>query len=259
MLPIITTIFGKPVWSYQIMAILGIFAAGIYACRICKKTNHDDNEAIVFLLTISIGVLVGGSLLYLIVNIKDVILILNNVSINSFRDFFNVFRILFGGSVFYGGLLGGILTAVIFIHKKPHYRYLVDIAVPAIPLFHFFGRIGCFLGGCCYGIESACGFTMRHSLIAEANGVSRFPVQLLEALFNITLFVVLDYFRKKNMFGNKLIYVYLLSYSAGRFFIEYLRGDAHRGFLLIFSTSQIISMALFCASLFVLARKKEPN
>ena len=232
---------------YQIMAILGIFAAGIYVCRICKKTGHDDNEAIIFLLTISVGALTGGSLLYLTVNIRNVIVILNNVSFTSFRVFFDVFRILFGGSVFYGGLLGGILTAIIFVYKQPHYRYLVNITAPAIPLFHFFGRLGCFLGGCCYGIECTFGFTAQHSLLEEANGVSRFPVQLLEALFNIILFFILDCFRRKNIFKQRLIFIYLLSYSAGRFLIEFLRGDAYRGFFLGLSTSQIISVLMFCS------------
>ena len=240
-------IFGRTIWSYQILSLLGIFSAGIYTCSVCKKTNHDDNEAIIFLLVISIGVLIGAHFLYILINIRTIVYFKNNISIvNAGDNFKNTVLKLLGGSVFYGGLLGGILTAYIYVRKKPHYRYLIDIITPAIPLFHFWGRIGCFLGGCCYGIESPFGFTSRHSLVMEANRINRFPVQLAEAFFNFVLFVILDYLIRKKIFQEKLLYVYLLSYSTGRFFIEFLRGDKDRGVFLFLSTSQIVSIMIIC-------------
>jgi phosphatidylglycerol:prolipoprotein diacylglycerol transferase len=132
------------------------------------------------------------------------------------------------------------------LRKRPQYRYLLDFVVPAIPLFHFFGRIGCFLAGCCFGIESSFGFTFNHSIVDEANGINRFPVQLLEAFINILLFFILDVFRRKKLFKQNIIYLYLLLYSFARFFIEFLRGDVYRGFFFVLSTSQIISILIFC-------------
>jgi phosphatidylglycerol:prolipoprotein diacylglycerol transferase len=228
------------------MILCGIFAAGIYACVITKKEGHDDNEAIVFLLITCIGVFFGGHILYGLVNYHAVISFIENLSIvESFQEFRSIFIYAFGGSVFYGGLIGGIAVAFFYIRKRDNLRYLVDIAAPAIPLFHFFGRIGCFLGGCCFGVESSFGFTITHGLIDEANGVNRFPVQLLEALFNGILFFVLAKMRKTGRFKDRLLYVYLLMYSTGRFFIEFLRGDDYRGKWLFLSTSQIISLLIF--------------
>ena len=89
---------------------------------------------------------------------------------------------IWGGSVFYGGLLGGILAGAVYLRRKGRPLDLwASLTAPAIPLFHVFGRVGCFLGGCCYGLPSAWGFVYRYSPVAEANGVSRFPVQLVEA------------------------------------------------------------------------------
>jgi phosphatidylglycerol:prolipoprotein diacylglycerol transferase len=238
--------------------LAGIFAAGIYVCRLCTKNGHDDSDGINFLLLVSIGVFAGGHILYSIVNYHIVIHVVRNISnINSFKNFLSAVYLIWGGNVFYGGLLGGMLTAIIIFKKRPQYRYLLDFATPAIPLFHFFGRIGCFFAGCCFGIESSFGFTFHHSIIGEANGVSRFPVQLIEALFNILLFFLLNYLLKKKIFENKLICVYLVIYATGRFFLEFLRGDAYRGIWLFLSTSQIISILIvFTVIFWLLYRRK---
>jgi len=238
---------GRTIGMYQIMMLAGIFAAGIYVTQICKKNGHDDNDGIIFLLIVSIGVFAGGHILYSIVNYQMFIKVIQNISvINSFEKFLIAVSYVFGGNVFYGGLLGGILTAVIILKKRPQYIYLLDIATPAIPLFHFFGRIGCFLAGCCFGIESSFGFTYDHSIIEEANGINRFPVQLLEAFVNLLLFFILDFIRRKNLFKQNIIYLYLLFYAVARFFLEFLRGDEYRGFVFVLSTSQIISILIFC-------------
>jgi len=232
---------------YAVMALFGVFASGIYVTQICRKNGKDDNEGIIFLLIVSAGMFLGSHILYAIVNYRILFAVINNIhKINSLQTFFDAAVLIAGGSVFYGGLLGGLLTAKIIILKKPHYDYLFDIATPAIPLFHCFGRIGCFLGGCCYGVESKFGFTFRRSLVEKANGVNRFPVQLLEALVCLLLFFILDYLRKKNFFKRHLIYLYLLFYSVVRFFLEFVRGDEYRGFFFGLSTSQIISIAIFC-------------
>jgi len=251
-------LFGREIWLYQLMVICGVLSMGAYAYISCKKLKYNEVDSVIFLSLSFIGVFTGGVILFAIVNLKDSIVIIKNMpAVDSFAAFINILQIIFGGSIFYGGLLGGLLTALIVIRKKPRFRPLVDIAAAAIPLFHFWGRIGCFFSGCCYGVESSAGFTMRLSLAPGANNVNRFPVQLLESLFNLSLFVVLHIIRKKNMFKGKILYLYLLCYSTARFFIEFLRGDAYRGFLFTLSTSQIISIFLFIFS--ILAILLAPN
>jgi phosphatidylglycerol:prolipoprotein diacylglycerol transferase len=214
------TITGRTIGMYQIAILAGIFAAGIYVCRLCTKNGHDDNDGIIFLLLVSTGVIAGGHILYSIINYQVFLQAIKNISnINSFQDFLNTVYPVWGGNVFYGGLLGGALAAIIILKRRPQYGYLLDYVTPAIPLFHCFGRIGCFLGGCCFGIESSFGFTFHHSIVEAANGTRRFPVQLLEAFINLLLFFVLDILRKKNLFKNNIIYLYLFCYSIARFFI----------------------------------------
>jgi phosphatidylglycerol:prolipoprotein diacylglycerol transferase len=240
------------------MALCGIFSAGIYACAIAKKRKNDYVEIVYFILFIFIGVFAGSHILYALVNYKEVIYVFKNIEkINTFENFQYALTITIGGSIFYGGLIGGLITGYIVIKKNKKYAEYIDIVAVNIPLFHCFARIGCFLGGCCFGVHSETGFTFTNCPIEEANGVSRFPVQLLEASFNLGLFFVLNHLLKKDKLKDRLIYAYLVIYAVGRFFIEYLRGDAYRGMWWFLSTSQMISILilLFVLITFILRKK----
>ncbi len=239
-------LFGRAIGLYPIMALIGAFAAGLYTIHEGKKRGLDENDTITALLFICVGVLIGGHMLYALTNAARFPAFFANLGqIRSFGDFINAILPIFGGAVFYGGLFGGLAAGVIYgRRKKLSARAYADIFAASAPLFHVFGRIGCFLGGCCYGIESGFGFTFRRALVQEANNVARFPVQLLEALFNLALFFVFRRLLNKGALKGRLFALYLFAYAIGRFFIEFLRGDAIRGVLLGFSTSQWISAAV---------------
>lgn len=252
MFPIIE-VFGKEFSTYSLLAIIGVLTAGFFVCQIAKKRGFDNNNFIVVMLISAIGLLIGGHILYGITNIDSFIKLISHWGelIHNFGDFINAVSIIFGGSVFYGGLLGGMVAGMIYCKiKKYNLADYSDIIAPAVPLFHFFGRIGCFLGGCCFGIESPFGFmTNDNHLIPLINGVTRFPVQLLEAVLNLALFFVLWFLLNKNMCKGKIFAIYLCSYSIIRFADEFLRGDTYRGFIFGLSTSQFISIFIFIGSI----------
>ena len=98
-------------------------------------------------------------------------------------------------------------------------------------------------------MESPFGFVYTNSLAPEANGVSRFPVQLVEAAANFLLAIcMLWLFHKKKLKKGRLILVYGLSYPVIRFILEFWRGDQIRGIFFGLSTSQWISLAVFAIS-----------
>ncbi len=129
-----------------------------------------------------------------------------------------------GGYVFYGGLLGGMLSTYLF--KKYSNNFYSNGLIPAICLGHCIGRIGCYLTGCCFGIKL---------------GDWVVPVQLVESASLLMLFF---YFHKKKQKFLDEVHSYLFLYAALRFFLEFFRGDIHRGIYLSFSTSQWISVAI---------------
>jgi len=235
-------ILGRTFSFYQIVALVGILLMGYFVIKECRRRELDDNEVIVFFLIIGIGVVVGSHILYALTQIRHFPLLFK---VGSFKEFFQTAYYIFGGSVFYGGLLGGILAGVIFLHKKKlPFGDFADLAAPAAALFHAFGRLGCFFSGCCYGIECGFGVVYQYSAIPDANGVVRFPVQLCEACVELILFAVLWYFYRKKKYTGKLLQIYLMCYAVARFFLEFLRGDEYRGFLLGISTSQFISILI---------------
>ena len=246
----IVTIFGKDIGLYAVMAVVGMLAAGFVFCKRIAKSGLDDNDAILFLLSVAGGIAAGGSVLYAITNIKKFPLLLEA---NTIKEFFGALGVIFGGSVFYGGLIGAIITGSIFIKLKklPFDIYLDNCALFA-PLFHGFARIGCFFGGCCYGIESAFGFCASGNTITDIGDVRRFPVQLLESLLNFGIAALIYLVLKKGYLKGRVFFLYLSLYAVVRFFDEFLRGDAIRGFIFGLSTSQFISIWIEAVALFAL-------
>lgn len=142
-----------------------------------------------------------------------------------------------GGIVFYGGMYG-ILLGIVLTARCRHDDIIniFNFAVPAIPLFHSFGRIGCLFGGCCYGVEWKWGVRML-----ETPDIVRFPVQIVESLCNIIIFISLLASEKKKK-DRCILPVYLGEYSLCRFVLEFFRGDTIRGIWWGFSTSQVIAV-----------------
>ncbi len=237
----IVNIFGRSFTTYAILAILALLLCGVVFCYFIRKAGKDDNDAIIFLLVVSVGVLIGGHLLYGVTNISR---FGELFSATDGKSFLSAFGEIFGGSVFYGGLIVGGLFGIACIKiMKLDLSLYADLSAIIAPLFHGIARIGCFLGGCCYGIESEFGFVAHgNTLVHEINGVSRFPVQLLESMCNLLIcaFVLALYLKGKQK--GRLIFIYLLIYAIVRFLDEFLRGDLLRGFVFGLSTSQFISI-----------------
>lgn len=149
-----------------------------------------------------------------------------------------------GGVTFLGGLIGGVATFLIgyFIFGRKYKSSLVnmlDIAPCSITVAHAFGRIGCFLAGCCYGIETDSWLGVKFPNLS--NPV--YPTQLFESIFLFILFGVLTYLVLKTTFRHNME-LYLISYGVWRFLIEFIRGDDRGEFIGVLSPSQFWSIIM---------------
>ncbi len=255
MIPIFE-IFGKEFSAYMLTAIIGYLVIIYVMFKLAIKNKLDEYHMLYMILFSAIGVLIGGHMLYGITNLNLIIDMIKNIGkISTFKELIDNLTLIFGGSVFYGGMLGAVAISYLYVKRNnlKASEYL-SLAVIAIPLFHFFGRIGCFLSGCCYGVEWKHGIVYHYALVEAANGVPRFPVQLVEAAFNILLFFVLLHIYNKGKGKTKTIYVYFIAYPLCRFILEFWRGDEYRGFLFGFSTSQIISAILILATVGIITK-----
>lgn len=154
------------------------------------------------------------------------------------------------GLTFFSGLLTGIFILCLFlkIFSLPVLTTLNQLTLPFC-IAHIFGRIGCFLAGCCFGAptDSVFGVTFpRGSLpYMHYHGFIKIhPTQLYESFFVLLVFLALKITKAKQPF-----FIYLASYSVFRFFVEFIRAD-NRGTAFnqhYFSPSQLISLITLLA------------
>jgi len=219
-------IYGEPLAMYGVMALFGIaFSLAIALAK--HKAFHLRRRDVLLVITFAvIGALVGGWLFSVIGNI---------IESSGAPDFWTAARwiqMLNAGSVFYGGLLGALGMAALWAKiGRIELKNVLNMGAYIGLAFQSIGRIGCYCAGCCYGIELADG--------------AKFPVQLVEAGYCFAMLLAFLIVKPERRWPRVPLFpVYLTIYSVGRFCFEFLRGDANRGSLWIFSTSQWIALAL---------------
>jgi phosphatidylglycerol:prolipoprotein diacylglycerol transferase len=243
--------FGRSIGTYGLISVIAALLCCFLFINALKKNGVMMEMGILFFLFIIGGVVVGGHLLYAITMYRYIPWLFKKAELSIW---FARAQYIFGGSVFYGGLLGGLGCGYLGVKiLRQDAKLYADLMAPIVPLFHAFARVGCFFAGCCYGIPCEWGF-MAHgnTLVPPINGVTRFPVQLLEAVLNLilagVLYLLLRRSRKSPMLRGNLLKIYFVLYGIIRFFDEFLRGDVNRGIWGMFSTSQWISIAAVCVS-----------
>lgn len=218
---------------YGLMIGIGFIVAYFICCHRAKKKDLNEDILWGILICSILGMLIGSRLVYYLICFPE---ILKNPSI--LWDFQN-------GYVVYGGIIAGVLFSYLYCKKKqvPFLEYF-DLVMPSVSVAQGFGRIGCFLAGCCYGRETTSWFHIiyTHSQFAP-NNVPLIPTQLISSAGNFIIAGVLFYYSKKSRTTGMVGAMYLILYSIGRFFIEIFRND-YRGSIGSFSTSQWIAIGI---------------
>ena len=231
---------------YGLMIAIGFMAALLMSLNRGKKKGMSEDMIYGIFFCAIFGGMAGSRLLYYIVEIPS---ILENPSI--LWDFKN-------GYVVYGGIIGGVLTSMIYCKiKKQRFLSYFDLVMPAVSLAQGFGRLGCFFAGCCYGRETDAwsGITFRNSAFAP-NNVKLIPTQLISSAGDFLFCILLLSYAKREPKEGRVAAVYMLFYGIGRFAIEFLRND-YRGSVGVLSTSQLISIGVVALGvvLYVVAPK----
>jgi phosphatidylglycerol:prolipoprotein diacylglycerol transferase len=232
--------------GYGLMIGIGVIVALVVAAKRAKKRGLDTDFVYgLGLITLVFG-FIGAKLLYCIVEIEA---FLNEPM-----------QVLSGsGFVLYGGIIGGILAAMVYCkYKKVNFFEYFDLAVPSVAIAQGFGRIGCFLAGCCYGRETdSCIGIMFHNSSIAPNGIKLIPTQVFSSAGNFLIALVLLLYARKNRKTGKVGALYLILYSVGRFIIEFFRND-YRGNVGVLSTSQFISLVILAIGIAMFFAKELP-
>lgn len=231
---------------YGIFIAIGVAAGAILAYFLIRMKHMKFDDFIELACFAGLGGVIGAKLLYIIVSWSQ-------IDFSRITEPAYLNGLMNGGFVFYGGLAGGLLGAFLagkFLHI-PVADY-VRTAIPAVPLAHAFGRIGCAFVGCCYGFpyDGPGAVVYTESLFAPLD-IPLFPVQAVEAAAELIIAAGLTVWICRNRNRQvRSIELYLILYAAVRFILEFFRyDDSERGILLGLSTSQWISIAvLICAA-----------
>jgi len=163
-----------------------------------------------------------------------------------------VFAVWEGGLSWHGGLVGLIIVALIFCNKKKiSFWEFADLTVIPLSVCLMLGRIGNFINSELYGRLSNLPWAVKFQ---TADGF-RHPSQLYESFKNLVIFSVLWNIKDRKLPKGTMFSIFLILFSALRFFIEFFRQpDAQVGFLFEWMTmGQILNIPVFIAGIFLLA------
>ena len=247
MLPVIDLGFIK-VYSYSFFVLLGFVCYLIILLINVEKREKNDKKI--------------GNKLLLISILCFAILYFGALIMNSIFQSIEKGRIIIGGITWLGGVLIAFPLTIYIIYKLiPEKRgsanEIFNIILPGIIIAHGFGRIGCFLGGCCYGEPTTLSIGViypKGSLAAiqypdyeTGNSLPLFPTQLIEAIFEFCLgTVLLINLKLSKKFG---LQIYAVCYGLFRFFLEFSRGDSRGSTGFFLSPSQLMSCILIVISI----------
>ncbi|HIY05157.1 MAG TPA: prolipoprotein diacylglyceryl transferase [Candidatus Anaerotignum merdipullorum] len=259
------SIFGQDIYWYGIFIGLGVICGVLLVMHEAKRTGQNPDSYLDFAIYALIFAVIGARLYYVLFS----------------WDFYSqnpekIFAIREGGLAIYGGIIGGVLTAIIYCKvKRMDFWKMADTAAPSLILGQVMGRWGNFFNKEAFGGYTDNLFAMRYQLsqvrtsdvtpdilqhLVTVNGVDYIqvhPTFFYESAWNACIFVILLILQRKKKFDGQVCAVYFFGYALGRVWIEGLRTDQ----LLIggIPVSQALSAILILASvgLYIYRRKKE--
>jgi phosphatidylglycerol:prolipoprotein diacylglycerol transferase len=242
-------VIGLP--SYGLMVALGFVAALILVWHVAKSRGLSPESVQDVVVWASLWGLVGAKALL--------------VALEPRAFLATPWTVLFQGGVFYGGFISGAVAGWLRSRQLGMDPWAVaDVLTPSLALAHAFGRLGCLLAGCCWGISCdlpwAIRFTDPLSMPMQSGWPGDqllHPTQIYEAAGNLALMGLALMLLRRRAFPGLAWWSYVGAYGALRFFLEFLRGDV-RGSIGPISTSQAVGLAavvVALAMIVVLARR----
>jgi phosphatidylglycerol---prolipoprotein diacylglyceryl transferase len=220
--PILFKIGPVTIYTYGFFLALAFLCAIFVAGREARRLGLPQAQFYDLCFYIIVAALVGSRLLFVVLEPR------------TFLDHpLKIFALWEGGLDFQGGMFLALIVA--FYYMRRHgwpWRPTLDALALGAPLGQFFGRIGCFMAGCCYGTPTdlpwAAVFRNPESLCPLR--VPLHPAQLYESFLALGVFGFLCWFRKRKRYSGQLMLLYLFLAGVVRFVVEFFRspGD-YRG------------------------------
>jgi phosphatidylglycerol:prolipoprotein diacylglycerol transferase len=261
MYPEIFHIGSFPINTYGVFLAIAFLCAILVAVKLAARDGLASERIYDLSLWMLLGGLIGSKILMLFTEPEYRDHPLQLLSLDFLRS----------GGVFYGGLIGAVLTGYFLMkrYKLPWWK-TADACAPGIAIGNFFGRQGCFAAGCCWGKPTSLPWGVKftelgHQITGVPTDVYLHPTQLYESFAMLIVFFFLLWLHKRKRFSGQVILLYALLYSIVRFGIEFVRDDPRGDIfglttLTGLSTSQMISLVVgITAAVLLVIRWRRAN
>jgi len=207
--PVAFYIGSFPVMSYGVLAALGVAVGILVVLREGRRLGWDSDALLDLSLYLVLAGVIGSRLLYAAIEWEQF----------AARPL-DLLKIWEGGLSWFGALAAGLAVAVWWTRRRGiHLGALGDLLALGVAAGYPFGRIGCFLNGCCYGHPT----DLPWAVAFPFDGVPRHPTQLYSFGIGLLIFAVLWGWRRRKPFDGYLMWLYLLLYAAYRFVMDFWR------------------------------------
>jgi phosphatidylglycerol:prolipoprotein diacylglycerol transferase len=238
--PILFKIGPVTIYTYGFMLAIAFLSAIVMAGREAKRLGLPEGQFYDLCFYMVVAALLGARLLFVILEPGRFL-----------SHPLKIFALWEGGLDFQGGLFLALIVAFYYIyHHGWPWRPTLDALALGAPLGQFFGRIGCFMAGCCYGKPSdvpwAVTFTNPHTLCPLRVPVH--PAQLYEGFLDLGVFVFLYWYKTRKHYSGQLLLLYLFLAGLVRFVVEFFRSPLdYRGpvFFGWMPLTQLLALGLF--------------
>jgi phosphatidylglycerol:prolipoprotein diacylglycerol transferase len=224
--------------SYGLMLAISFVVGTWLSLRRGRVRGLDPDTVMDLVFGVFVSSIVGVRLWYVLTHL------------DRFDPWYRAFFIWDGGLTLYGGIIAAILT-VWWLARRRGIPFLTvaDVMAPAVVLGIGITRIGCFLGGCCFGTPTTCPLGVRFPATAEASrvfgvGVAVHPAQLYASASAFTVFALLLLWERRPSPRGATFFRFLLLYGVQRFLIDFVRYYESSQMLLGLTTNQWISLLL---------------
>jgi len=219
--PVLFQIGDTALPSYGALVTLAMLIGLGTALLLARQSKLPAMEVATFLLFLVIVCLAGAKLYLMIYSAVELAHAGKPLTLSALLQHKSM-------GVFYGGYIAGIFFSIWYLKKVGLPLWKVSDLIPAAALMHAVGRMGCFLGGCCFGRPTSVPWAVHFPGHLQAVH----PTQLYEAVLDLVNFFVLLLALRHKRFDGQVFCLYILNYSVIRYVVELFRGGPGRGYVI---------------------------
>jgi len=218
------------IYWYGVMVAAGVFLCSWIFQRNAYRRGYSPELVSKLVLWSVIWGISGGRFLHILVHLPYY-----------YRNPFEILSIRNGGLAVEGAVISALVFIAVYSKiRRFNLSEVLDLMSLPVPLGQAFGRLGCFLNGCCYGRHTEMFTGVRFPLLSG----KVHPTQLYYSALDILLFLFLNAISRRKIKSGAIFGSYMMGFAVIRYTVDMLRGDLNSTFLDLYMT-QIIAILIF--------------